>query len=691
MKKYESFINQYDVSKTLRFALIPMGKTEENFEKACILEEDTERDADSKKVKEYMDRYHKDFIEGVLVDVKLEKIGEYAELYYRHEKTDKEKNDMEKLEADLRKQISRAFKSDERYSKLFKADMIKDILPHYLTDETELRTVEKFNMFTTYFTGFFNNRENMYLENNDATSIAHRCIGDNLPKYLDNVKNYEKIQNVLGDVILEAEKDFGAIIPCEIKDLFTVDYFTMVLSQCCIEMYNSVIGGYVSEDGVKIKGINEYVNAFNQKREKNERIPFLKPLYKQILSDRGSISFLPEKFENDNQVLSAINSFYGEEAEVAAAVNKVKDVFDDFADYDLNGIYLKSEAVADISNAVYGNWSGIKNGWTKRYEAENPLKKGSKEKYYEKMEAAYKAVKSFSVEELQLLGGSGADISTYIKSTVRTLCDGVGEAYEEAEALLENEYVYTKRLSQNDEAVAKIKNLLDSTKKLEGFLKPFCGTGKEEDKCDLFYGEFLPLYESIILIDKLYDKTRNYVTRKPYSTEKIKLNFQNPQFLGGWDKNKEKDYLSVLLRRDECYYLAIMDKKNNNVFLDIPYSAGEEFYEKLEYKLLPGPNKMLPKVFFANSNIDFFAPPQHILDIRKKESFKKGNTFNIDDCHDFIDFYKKSIYKHPEWSRFGFEFKETKDYKDIGEFFNEVKVQGYSVAFKTFQRNISIL
>ena len=62
---------------------------------------------------------------------------------------------------------------------------------------------------------------------------------------------------------------------------------------------------------------------------------------------------------------------------------------------------------------------------------------------------------------------------------------------------------------------------------------------------------------------------------------------------------------------------------------------------------------MLPKVFFAASNIDYFAPSENILKIRKKESFKKGSNFNISDCHDFIDFFKKtrmilrvSVHKH---------------------------------------------
>ena len=64
------------------------------------------------------------------------------------------------------------------------------------------------------------------------------------------------------------------------------------------------------------------------------------------------------------------------------------------------------------------------------------------------------------------------------------------------------------------------------------------------------------------------------------------------------------------------------------LFVDAPNitSKDEDYYEKMEYKLLPGPNKMLPKVFFAAKNIDTFQPSDRILDIRKKESFKKrGN------------------------------------------------------------------
>jgi CRISPR-associated protein Cpf1 len=42
----------------------------------------------------------------------------------------------------------------------------------------------------------------------------------------------------------------------------------------------------------------------------------------------------------------------------------------------------------------------------------------------------------------------------------------------------------------------------------------------------------------------------------------------------------------------------------------------------MDYKFLPDPKKMLPKVCFANSNLDLFNPSEEILLIKKDETFK---------------------------------------------------------------------
>ena len=62
-------------------------------------------------------------------------------------------------------------------------------------------------------------------------------------------------------------------------------------------------------------------------------------------------------------------------------------------------------------------------------------------------------------------------------------------------------------------------------------------------------------------------------------------------------------------------------------------------------------------------------------------SFKKGDKFNVENCHKLIDFYKKSINKHEDWKKFNFKFSETSQYNDMSEFFHEVEAQGYMVSF----------
>ena len=192
MKKIDSFINCYPVQKTLKFSLIPVGKTEENFENKELLLQDTDRAEEYKNVKKLIDRYHKHFIDSVLSAVILDDVENYSKLYYKSEKSDTETKDMKKLEDKMRDIISKAFKKDKRYKSLFEKELIKEILPAFLTSAEDLKSIEKFNDFTTYFGGFNENRKNIYTAEPQSTAAAYRCINDNLPKFLDNAQSFTK-------------------------------------------------------------------------------------------------------------------------------------------------------------------------------------------------------------------------------------------------------------------------------------------------------------------------------------------------------------------------------------------------------------------------------------------------------------------------------------------------------------------
>lgn len=692
----EQFINRYPLSKTLRFSLIPVGETENNFNKNLLLKKDKQRAENYEKVKCYIDRFHKEYIESVLSKARIEKVNEYANLYWKSNKDDSDIKAMESLENDMRKQISKQLTSTEIYKKrLFGKELICEDLPSFLTDKDERETVECFRSFTTYFKGFNTNRENMYSSDGKSTAIAYRCINDNLPRFLDNVKSFQKVfDNLSDETITKLNTDLYNIFGRNIEDIFSVDYFEFVLTQSGIEIYNSMIGGYTCSDKTKIQGLNECINLYNQqvaKNEKSKKLPLMKPLYKQILSEKDSVSFIPEKFNSDNEVLHAIDDYYTGHI---GDFDLLTELLQSLNTYNANGIFVKSGvAITDISNGAFNSWNVLRSAWNEKYEALHPVTSKTKiDKYIEKQDKIYKAIKSFSLFELQSLGNeNGNEITDWYISSINESNSKIKEAYLQAQKLLNSDYEksYNKRLYKNEKATELVKNLLDAIKEFQKLIKPLNGTGKEENKDELFYGKFTSYYDSIADIDRLYDKVRNYITQKPYSKDKIKLNFDNPQLLDGWDKNKESDYRTVLLHKDGLYYLAVMDKSHSKAFVDAPEitSDDKDYYEKMEYKLLPGPNKMLPKVFFASKNIDTFQPSDRILDIRKRESFKKGATFNKAECHEFIDYFKDSIKKHDDWSQFGFKFSPTESYNDISEFYREISDQGYSVRFNKISKN----
>lgn len=700
MSKYDSFINKYSISKTLRFSLIPIGKTEENFNAQLLLEQDKERAANYKIVKNCIDDYHRYYIEKRLSrtsDFDLSIVKNYAELYYKQGKTKSDLQAIEKMKNDMRKIVAQQLISGQNYKKIKGKEIITEILPKFLqvnelNDNEKIIAVEKFKDFTTYFTGFNKNCENMYTDKPQSTAIAYRCINENLPKFLDNCKNFKKIIEAIPEDVKELNLNYNGLYGMSIEDAFNVDYFVFVLSQSGIDNYNGIIGGYTCSDQTKVKGINEYVNLYNQqyaKTDKNKRLPLMKPLYKQILTKSNSVSFVPDKFNDDNEVINAINTFYKQNIEIA--LSSLKGIFNDFTNYDLDGIYIKSNAISLLSNCIYKNWNLIFESWSDEYRANYPKKANQdEEKYFENLSKEYKSIKSFSLSEFNRLAGlrlkenDFISIEKFYQKYLLEKIDYVTDIYINSQDLFTTDYIKNNdiKLCKNVNAIEKIKDLLDGIKELERMLYNLLGTGKEENKDDEFYGTLLPNLESLSDFTQIYDKVRNYITQKPYSKDKIKLNFENSQLLGGWDVNKERDYRTVLLKKDNEYYLAVMCKDNNKIFLEAPYCENENFYDKIEYKLLPGPNKMLPKVFFASSNLDYFAPSETVKAIRKNETFKKGANFNIDDCHTLIDYFKNSIIKHKDWSQFDFKFKSTENYNDISEFYNEVKQQGYKITYR---------
>ena len=105
----------------------------------------------------------------------------------------------------MRKAIVKKFKEDKRFSKLFKREILTDLLPSIIKDDDTGTITDKkaaldtFSSFATYFTGFHQNRENLYSDEAKATAISNRIVNENFPKFYANVKTFEDLQKNFPD------------------------------------------------------------------------------------------------------------------------------------------------------------------------------------------------------------------------------------------------------------------------------------------------------------------------------------------------------------------------------------------------------------------------------------------------------------------------------------------------------------
>ena len=685
---YSNLHSKYSLSKTLRFELIPIGKTKKFIEERGLLDKDEHRAENYKKVKRYCDEYHKIFINNCMKDFKLN--SELLERYYtilkKEKRNEEDKKELKSLEDEFRRKISERFQKDGKYNGLFGKEIINDYLMNmYKDDKEKFDQISEFKRFTTYFTGFNTNRKNMYISDEKSTAIAYRLINENLPIFLNNIIIYNKIKEILNKEILDVERNLNEYLQVNsIEDIFQVEYFNEVLTQIGIDDYNIFISGKSKEDGTKIKGLNEIINEYNQKHD--QKIPKLHLLYKQILSDRNETSFLIDSIDDDEELVSDIQEFHLTFNNIIKSelVNKIENI----ENYDLTKIYLKNNLnLSQISKDIYDDWSVINNkiseDYDKNYIGRNKI--GS-DKYEEEKKKYKKNTYEYSISYLNNLMGNN-DIVNYIKRFIidNNIIENIKTNFKNCDGILNKNYEkQSKELIKDEKSIEKIKKLLDSIKIFQEFINNLIPKEKNIEKDDLFYNYLDEQYSYLNEIIPLYNKARNYLTQKPYSTEKIKLNFENDTFLNGWDVNKVEDNFGVLMIKDNKYYLGIINPNSKKIFDGTESKGNDICYQKVEYKLLPGPNKMLPKVFFSKSRIDEFKPSEELLEKYKNGEHKKGENFDLDFCHELINYYKKSIEKHEDWKKFDFKFKDTRDYNDIGQFYKDVEQQGYKIKFTNY-------
>ncbi len=728
-KNIAEFTNLYSLSKTLRFELRPIAQTKENIEKGKFLESDKKKSDDYKDVKKIIDNYHKYFIDDVLKNATFDwkKLEEAIKEYSKNRSDD---SAVENEQKKLREEILKLFTSDKRYKALTAAtpkDLFDTILPEWFGEKSNPdlneAALETFQKFTSYFTGFQENRKNVYSAEAIPTAVPYRIVNDNFPKFLQNISIFKIIQEKCPQVIEDVEKELSSYLGKEkLADIFTLEAFNKYLgqggkeNQCGIDFYNQIIGGIAEkEGGINLRGINQFLNLYWQQNpefaKENRRIKMV-PLYKQILSDRSRLSFKIESIENDEELKNALfecaDKLESKNDEKKSVFEDTCDLFESLRNQNLSEIYINRKDINTVSRILTGDWSWLQ-ARMNVYADEKFTTKAEKARWQKSLddEGENKSKGFYSLAELnEVLEYSSENVaetdiritdyfehrcryyiekeserfvqgSELVALSIKEMCDDIQTKRKGMDRVLEN-LSDEKQLREKSDDVAVIKDYLDAVQDLLHRIKPVKVNGAGDSS---FYAIYDPIYSALSEVISVYNKTRNYITKKAASPEKYKLNFDNPTLADGWDLNKEQANNSVILRKDGMYYLGIMNPKNKPKFVEKYDCGNEACYEKMIYKLLPGPNKMLPKVFFSTKGKETFNPPENILKGYEDGKHKKGEKFDINFCYELIDWFKSAINQHEDWKKFGFKFSDTKSYKDISDFYREVTEQGYKLTF----------
>lgn len=596
------------------------------------------------------------------------------------------------------------------------------------------RIIRQFDGFSSYFTGFNENRANVYDPKGDKTSIIHRCFLENFPFHLNNIKAWETIQKKLADAPQDVQDQWQSSLKNCQEELnfstdtfFTIEAFINFLSQKGIDRYNDILGGGSSQTDGKEKrlGLKQIINLTNQQLDKKTKLPKLQQLYKQILSPSDH-SFV-ESFENDQEIFDKVTEFHNRLfiEKNDKGLNYFEAFFQEFSDScqshedNKNNIYISKDKLSHLSLTLTGSWHSLNDLLIKLYD--KPEKVGKQSQF------SISEIEDALAQELDGESAAGKINEAYRSNGKNTLYSFFStrfqELYQAAQnswsMLVENGILGETKIDErrDDEGekgfdqIAAIKSFLDATNHIAGFAKDLTLPGKKRPKdfCADWQNQLENFRHGLAIID-LYNKCRNHVTKKPYSTDKLKINFNNATLLDGWDRNKEPDNYGVLMTKDSKYYLAIMTPSSNKVF-DYDSSAKgspkvkakrdelakaiiadshEATYQKVNYKLLPGANKMLPKVFFANSNKELFKPSAEIIKIKEEKLYSKAEIekHGIENLHKYVDFCKASLAKHPEWSQcFDFDFSATESYQSVDQFYREVEANGYKLSFDSIKES----
>ena len=488
------------------------------------------------------------------------------------------------------------------------------------------------------------------------------------------------------------EKQTHVDIPLD--DFFSPKYFLKYFGQSGIDQYNGVVDGLAAQsEQEKIQGINEITNLTCQQLKKagyttgKTNFPFMKKFYKQILSLKEN-DFI-EIINSDDELLQKIQQFVegiSKQQKWEENQNEKKDILEHIQELfvslcsELNvktevnesniqikeQYFLNKKGIEKMSAEVTGNYDAFHHHWGDYVDELNKEKKNKEivktktqkclsfldiERIYERLDVDYLANEWKETKQDQSVK-KDFSVQIYIENKFHKLLEGYSYPYKK-ETIKRKGFHATKDEAQklikkggltksNKDDIKTLKEFLDSCLEIAQFIKFFLVIEKDMnkyqslDESSQFLITIVKLLREHFNIVPLYDQARNYLTKKGYSMDKFKLNFENPTLAIGWDKNKEIANTAVLFQKNRMFYLGIMDKTHNTLFEYIDEEKRDAEIRKIE-KEITTKESSIKKI--DDNSIQFKELNTEIIQLKNKREdllLLDGNTEK---------YYKKIVYK----------------------------------------------
>lgn len=537
-----------------------------------------------------------------------------------------------------------------------KAEIIDYLLEQNKDDTDLIKHIQEFKGFFGYFDNYNQNRGNYYVYKEEAsTAVATRIVHENLPKFCDNAIQFENRKDDYAGALQYLkdnnrttqikDAETGAIIEAEAitENWFKIEKFSKCLTQNGVDAYNRVIGHY-----------NLLINLYNQARKDEKdfkKLSQFKILFKQIGSAKR---VLFEQIKSDEELKTQLET-------VSKAGEKYFKESDDInqitiqsftkwlrENKDWGGVYWSKTAVDKISNKYLSNWHEIKDRIQKVLDSKDKDQKDLKDSL--KSVATYKKnreedlklndavelsglfeilnqqngedwskafFKESVLEERQSLIDESKTpsqnlinlICADIEELAKTFCTNSIEILDKEKSTEKEEVKKIIKILEiedykNEDHILTIKEWLDTAKSVLWLIKYF-EVKESKIKGNSINSELTNMLTTLLRSDDAdwldwYDLVRNYLSKKPQDDakkNKLKLNFLNPQLLGGWSDGQEKNKGAVLIKNGNKQYVGLLiernifdtEKKDNSIYKNASgQNIGRLILRNIAFKIVAG-------------------------------------------------------------------------------------------------------